>query len=170
MAPDGSYRPELPDCGVYTHWPSSGTDWIHPADVATANALIPSRRIFERTHYDGTFYHLQYGDHHIRVRPTMWQPVRNLDVHIGDRVEILSDFGQSDPGIAQITDILADLRHDSVQFRLQQRDLLLPALFRRSQFRLLVPRFRLHESFYPHPPAHFRPPANIDMLIVDELT
>lgn len=169
MASAGSYRPDLPDYGVYALWPSHGTSWIHPEDVSTAIALIPSRRVFERLAYDGTYYHLRYGAEHFRVLPTMWQTVPALDVRIGDQVEILSDFGQEDPGIATVTDILADLLHNRIEYRLRQRELALPSLVTRDQFRLLSPRFQLHESFYPHPPAHFLPPKNFDMLKVDDL-
>ncbi len=104
MSIEVAYRPDLPDFGVYLHWPAAGLDWIHPDDLPVAERWIPSPRVFRRFHYDGNYYHLQYGDSTLRVQPTMWTSVPRIDVQVGDQVELLSQFGQKDPCIATIED------------------------------------------------------------------
>ncbi|MCC6507966.1 MAG: hypothetical protein IT423_02590 [Pirellulaceae bacterium] len=165
-----SYRPDLPDYGAYLRWPVAGTDWIHPDDIALAESLIPSARVFRRLQYDGQYYHVQYGTVMLRVRPTMWTQMPVCDVQVGDRVEIISRFGQQDPGIAIVADVLANRSADNYEFRLQRGEMSLPQLFVREQFQLLTLRYRLRSGYYIHQPARFAPPADMVMLNVGDLS
>ena len=54
--------PPLPDYGCIARWPEDGQGFIHPDDVAVTNKLIPSERVLRRDHFDGSYYHVRYGD------------------------------------------------------------------------------------------------------------
>ncbi len=112
-------RPDLPDYGVYLQWPTQGVDWIHPDDVALAQRLIPSPRVFQRFLFDGQYYHLRYGTETLRVLPSMWTSVGRIDVQVGDRVELLSHFGQKDPGIAVIEEIHCGRAEGQIEYWLR---------------------------------------------------
>ena len=169
MLQDSSYRPALPDFGVYTHWPVQGCGWIHPHDIGTALRLIPSRRVFERLRFDGSYYYLRYGNHRLRVRPSMWLRVPEVDVRVGDRVELLSGFGRFDPGIATVTEVLFNSSRQSFEFVMRRGAMVLPQRLGREQFRLLSRRYRLRSSHVSQQPPRFCPPADIELLNVGDL-
>ena len=100
------YRPHLPDWGVYLRAPADGNAWVHPEDLQLAQTLIPSRRVFKRVRWDGEFYHLHYGPHQLRVRPTMWRRTPDVDLEVNQLVELLARSGAHDAGIYRIADIL----------------------------------------------------------------
>jgi hypothetical protein len=79
-----------PKYGYFPWWPEEGEAWIHPEDVATARAMIPSGRIFRRDGRSGDFMLLHYGDATLRIRPTLWQEVEPEGFEIGDWVEVRS--------------------------------------------------------------------------------
>ncbi len=164
-----SYRPDLPDFGAYLFWPSDGVSWIHPHDIAVARQLLPSRRVFQRVRYDETYYHLHYGHHRIRVRPTMWTQLPACDVQVGDQVELLSLLGQEEPGIATVAEILANRGATGFEFRLRRTRMVLPKIFVREQFRLIRNRHRLRVGYYTHQSPRFVPPQDIELLNVGEL-
>ena len=169
MTTEVAYRPDLPDFGVYLHWPAAGLDWIHPDDISLAERWIPSPRVFQRVHYDGTYYHLEYGPSRLRVRPTMWTSVPRIDVQVGDQVELLSHFGQKDPCVATIEDIYCQRAEGQVEFWLRRGQMTLPQSFCRSDFRPLALRHHLRTGYYIHQPPRFFPPADLELLKVDSL-
>jgi hypothetical protein len=122
---EGISWPELPDCGVYLAWPEEGADWIHPDDLAAAEELIPSNRIFRRISFDGTYYLLRYGDRALRVKPTMWLRVQDEGIWIGDQVEIKGDFLSNEPSIAIVVDSRFDAGTGLIAYTLIQRDMIL---------------------------------------------
>lgn len=160
----------MPDFGAYLVWPTAGIDWIHPDDIELASRLIPSRRVFHRIRFDGVYYHLEYGAIRIRVKPTMWIGLQRCDVLVGDRVELISHFGQYDPGIATIVDVHCNRSGDGFEFRLRRTEMTIPAIFTRNQFRLLAQRCRLRVGYFPHEPPKYSPPPDIELLYVGELT
>lgn len=164
-----SYRPDLPDFGVYSDWPAPGHSWIHPHDIALASRLIPSRRVFERVRYDGTYYHLRYGSIRLRVRPSMWTRVPSVDVRVGDRVELLNHFGRFEPGIATVTEIFARLEQATFEFSVRRGSMELPQRLVRDQFRLLSTRHKLRSPAFTHPVPKFLPPADLELLNVGDL-
>jgi hypothetical protein len=165
-----SYRPDLPDFGVYIHWPAPGFSWIHPHDIALAAQLIPSRRVFQRVRFDDTYYHLRYGRKLIRVRPTLWTRMPMTDVLVGDRIELSSQFGRNDPGLACVVDVLANRQRDGFEYVLRRGEMVLPKSFRRDEFRLLSVRHRLRSGYYAHPAAQYSPPADLERLDVGDLS
>ncbi len=165
-----SFRPELPDWGVYLRWPTAGQSWIHTADLAAALKLIPSRRIFQRTRWDNTFYQLHYGAISIRVRPTMWVRVENLDLSVGQQVELLSHHGENEAGVFTISDMLFSPQKQQVEFYLRRRDMTLPKSFTRKDLRPLVVRYQLRTGYFQHQTPTARLPADLDLLNVGDLT
>ena len=170
MEQNSSYRPDLPDFGIYARWPEVGCSWIHPQDVAAALRLLPSRRVLERWRFDGTYYHLRYGMRRLRVRPSFWTRVDRVDVRVGDRVELLSDFGRLEPGIATVTEVFASARGESFEFVMRRGAMVLPARFHREQFRVLTRRPRLRTGTFDHQLPKFVPPHDIELLNVGELS
>ncbi len=141
MNPDD--RPELkvPDrFGVYLRWPQDGNDWIHPEDVELTNQLIPGRRIFQRHALDGDYSKYTYGEHSIRLKPTLWLEVESDGYLVGDRVEIRSQMGKRDPSIATIEDVLWNQHEQFVEYTLVVNGTTLPTSFR---FAEIQPVFKL---------------------------
>lgn len=165
-----SYRPELPDWGVYLTWPMEGHSWIHPADLSLALRLIPSQRVFHRTRWDKTFYQLHYGELSIRVRPTLWVRVEEVDLQVGQQVELLARQGANDPGIFTVCDILFCPRKQVIEFSLSQRGMTLPRKFSREDIRPLRVVQHLRSGYYQHPPQTSQFPPDLDLLNVGELT
>lgn len=165
-----SYRPALPDFGVYTHWPSAGFSWIHPHDIALAGRLIPSRRVFQRVRFDDTYYHLRYGRKQIRVRPTLWTLMPPADVHVGDQVELRCNFQRNEPGLASVVEVLANRQLDGFDFILRRGQMILPRSFTRSDFHLLSVRHHLRSGYYEHPVAKYSPPVDLEKLDVGDLS
>lgn len=165
-----TYRPELPDWGVYLRWPEDGNDWIHPEHTALAQTLIPSRRIFNRTDWDGEFYHLNYGKHHLRVRPSMWTPIGPIDLCIEQQVELLAQFGKHDPGIFRIEDILYTPEHQSVEFILRRGDIVLETPFTRQDIKPIFVRHHLRTGFYEHVEPKQAEDFHTETLDVGDLT
>ncbi len=164
-----SYRPELPDWGVYLTWPAEGQSWIHAADLSIALRLIPSRRVFHRTRWDRSFYQLHYGELSFRVRPTMWVRVDAVDLQVGQQVELLARDGANDPGIFSIRDILYCPRKSQVEFALSQRGMVLPKRFAREDLRPLKVVHKLRSGFFQHLPQRSNFPPDIDLLNVGDL-
>jgi hypothetical protein len=165
-----SYRPELPDWGVYLTWPTDGQSWVHPADLSLALRLIPSRRVFQRTHWDRTFYQLRYGELSIRVRPTLWVQVAAVDLQVGQQVELLARNGTNDPGIFTIHDILFCPRKQAIEFSLTQRGMVLLRVVSREDLRPLRVVHQLRSGFFQHLPQTFKFPPDLELLNVGELT
>ncbi len=165
-----SYRPELPDWGVYLTWPTEGQSWIHAADLGLALSVLPSRRVFHRTRWDRTFYQLHYGELSIRVRPTMWVRVESVDLQVGQQVELLSRDRTNDPGIFKIRDILFCPRKGVVEFALSQRGMTLPRMYSRDDLRPLNVVHNLRVGYFQHLPQKSRLPSDIELLDVGNLT
>ncbi len=165
-----SYRPELPDWGAYLRWPSNGDEWIHPQDVELVRRLIPSRRVFRRSQWDGEFYHLHYGEKSFRVRPSMWVRVPDIDLDVGQQVELLSCQQRNDPGIYRIADIYFVPASGEIEYGLQSEELRLKRKFHRDDLRPLHVKHHLRSGYYEHPPATASIPDDVELLDVGKLT
>lgn len=160
------YRPDLPDFGIYNLWPTPGTDWIHPDDVALVESLIPSSRVFERIRYEPPYYVLRYGDQSFRVKPAMWMRIAPTELQVGEQIEMLSCFGKYEPGIARIREITFNTQTHQYEYFLRKNDIDLPQPFAREQIRQLHERFELHESYTNHPKPKCVPTSSADLLDV----
>lgn len=167
---EDSYRPELPDWGVYLRWPNDGEAWIHPEDVGLVRRLIPSRRVFCRTAWDGEFYHLHYGELNFRVRPSMWVRVPDIDLEVGQQVELLSRHRQNDPGIFRIAGIFFVPTTGEVEYALQNDELTLNRRFCRIDLKPLRVTHELRPGNYEHPPVTSNIPDDVELLDVGRLT
>jgi hypothetical protein len=165
-----SYRPELPDWGVYLTWPAEGQSWIHPADLSNALRLIPSHKVFHRTRWDESFYQLHYGELTIRVRPTLWMRVAPVDLQVGQQVELLARNGANTPGIFTVRDILFCPCKQEIEYSLSQRGMTLQKMFSREDLRPLRVVHSLRNNFFQHQPQSSRFPPDLELLNVGELT
>lgn len=164
-----SQRPNLPDFGCYLRWPEMGESWIHPEDIDRTKLLLPSRRVFKRTRWDGEFYWLQYGEHCIRVRPTLWVRVQDTDLDVGQQVEVLARFGENDAGIFRIVDILLHTDSGEVEFYLQQSELPLKRRFSRLDIRAVEISYNLRSDFFEPEPQKSHIPDDVELLDVGDL-
>ncbi len=87
-------------------------------------------------------------------------------MQVGDRVELLSHFGQKDPGIAVIEEIHCGRAEGQIEYWLRHREMTLPQSFSRSDFRPLMLRHHLRTGYYIHQPPRFFPPADLELLKV----
>ena len=165
-----SYRPDLPDFGIYLRWPMDGDDWIHPDDLELARQLIPSRRVLSRQRWDGEYYHLHYGHWRLRVKPSMWLRVPDIDLEVGQQVELLSCHFRNDPAICRLTEILYCPVSQRFQFYLRGPALKLVKTFNRDDLRPLHVRHELREGYYQHPPTTAQLPQDLELLNVGDLT
>ena len=165
-----SLRPDLPDFGAFLKWPISGTDWIHPEDVDQAQVLVPSNRVFRRDRWDGTYYWLHYGDQTLRVKPCMWQRTPDIDIEVGQRVEVLSKQGENDPGIFKVAEIHFLKEAQEVEFILSRDDLVISHSFRRDDFRPLEVKHHLRQGFFEHQTPKASIPEDVSMLDVGDIT
>ena len=165
-----SYRPALPDWGVYMRWPSDDEEWIHPQDLDVVRQLVPSRRVFRRAAWDGEFYLLHYGDLSFRVRPSMWVRVPDIDLEVGQQVELLSRHQKNDPGIYRIAGIFFVPTTGEVEYALQNDELTLKRKFCRTDLQPLRVKHQLREGYYEHPPVKSNIPDDVELLDVGRLT
>lgn len=129
--------PLLPDYGVYLWWPQAGHSWIHPDDVALANHLIPGERVFRRERYDGLHYHLRHGDQTLRVRPTIWLPVKYEGVDVGDRVEVLAEGIEREAFVAVVDAMHYYRPKKQIEYHLRRRGQLLPRRYLVTELRAI---------------------------------
>lgn len=162
--------PELPDWGVYLRWPKDGHDWIHPSDLELAEQLIPSRRIFRRSRWDGSHYWLNYGKHCLRVAPTLWLSVSKLDLEVGQQVELLSRHGENDSGIFRIRDILFCEVTQEAEYFLMRGEVRLSRQFKRRDLKPLQVQHHLRSGFYRHQAPGYQRRPGAEALDVGDLT
>lgn len=128
-----------PVYGCFPRWPVEGTSWLHPDDVTLALALIPSDRIFCRRWSSGEFSQLTYGQLAIRARPILWQVVPPSRFQVGDLVEIRSQLGQRQAGLAIVREVFWNRHADAAWYALEQREMILPQKFDDSQLSPVEP-------------------------------
>ncbi len=165
-----TYRPALPDWGAYLVWPLEGNEWIHPEDRELAERLLPSQRVFTRTLWDGQFYHLNYGTQRIRVQPSMWLKVPDVDLCIDQQVELLHREGQNDPGIFRIAEIFYAPERNIVEYCLHGISLKLDQRFSREDLRPILVKHDLKVGFYEHEKPKSKIPDDVKLLNVGQLT
>jgi hypothetical protein len=107
-----------PKYGYFPWWPEDGDEWIHPADVAAARAMIPSGRVFRRDGNDGDYVLMHYGAVTLRVRRTLWVEVEPEGLEIGDWVEVLSRGMLNEPRTGIIRDMLWDERSRAMRYQI----------------------------------------------------
>lgn len=164
-----SYRPDLPDWGSYLRWPSEDQEWIHEEDIESASELLPSRRIWKRYRWDGEFYWLSYGTTVLRVRPTMWTRVPDIDLEVGQQIELLGRHGRNDRGIFRIHEILYSQQGHIAEYYLRRDELILERAFHRVDLKPTYIKHSLRSEFYQHQPPRLAASSDIDSLDVGDL-
>ena len=94
-----------PKYGYFPWWPENGNDWVHPEDIATARAMIPSGRIYRRDGTSGPYVVLHYGEVRLRVKRTLWQEVEPEGFEIGDWVEVVAQASMVFVQAGELADI-----------------------------------------------------------------
>lgn len=155
-----SLSPNMPDYGVYLVWPCEGNQWIHVDDVAIVEHLIPSNRVFRRSLFDGEYYHLNYGDQRLRVRPTMWLQVPDEGLWIGDQIEIIANFYENEPCIGKIVEMRLDQNLNRILYSIESREQILPRNYLVEELKQLHQHVQLRESDFRSSPVIN--PTNLD--------
>lgn len=164
-----SYRPDLPDWGMFPRPPEAGLDWVHPDDVELAQKWIPSARIFRRSKWDGEYYWLHYGPHVLRLRPSLWTPTPPVDLEVDQQVELLARQGANDAGIFRISEILFNEGQHQIEFYLKRDELILSRAFEREDLQPLHEHHELRTGFYEHETPKLAAPDDLDTLDVGNL-
>ncbi len=144
-------RPNLPDYGVFLRWPHPGESWVHPEDLDAAQMLIPGDRVFRRFDFDGDYYHYNYGDTLLRLKPAMWLPVNSEGLDIGNLVEVLPRFGRNEPMVGRIGQMRYDREEARIRYWLIWRDQLVPHGYLAEDLRNLTPNQQLRPGNTVHP-------------------
>lgn len=144
------YRPDLPDWGAYVRWPHDDDHWIHPEDLPLASQLLPSRRVWRREKWDGKYYLLRYGRNSIRVQPSMWTRAPDVDLNVGQQVELLARHGKNDRGIYELHEIMLSTSQLAIEFFLRRGEMILERSFSRDDLRPLSVHYHLRSGFYKH--------------------
>lgn len=143
--------PKLPDYGCIARWPEDGQGFIHPDDVATVNKIIPSERILRRDFFDGTYYHVRYGEIRFRLRPCLWLPVRTEGIDIGDQVETVGVGMERELFVAQVAGMYFVRRKGRILYRLARAGKMLPKLVLADHLRLLTEKEKVREGDVKYP-------------------
>ncbi len=128
-----------PKYGCFPWWPEDGNDWVHPEDVATARAMIPSGRVFRRDGAEGDYQLMHYGETTLRVRRTLWQEVEPEGFEIGDWVEVLSRGMRNEPRTGIIRDVLWDARSDRLHYLITENDVPINEVYTRDDLEHVEP-------------------------------
>jgi hypothetical protein len=128
-----------PKYGYFPHWPQDGNDWLHPADVATARAMIPGPRVFRRDGVVGEYSMLHYGNVTLRVRPALWQEVQSEGIEIGDWVEVIARGMLNEPRTGTIREILWDENARALRYQIEEAGQAVEKMYARADFQRVEP-------------------------------
>jgi hypothetical protein len=127
-----------PKYGYFPWWPEDGDDWVHPADVAAARAMIPSGRVFRRDGREGEYLLMHYGETMLRVRRTLWQEVETEGFEIGDWVEVLSRGMLNEPRTGVVREMLWDERARALRYQISENGQPIEQLYAREDLQQVV--------------------------------
>lgn len=112
-----------PKHGHFPWWPEDSDSWVHPEDVATARAMIPSPRVWRR---DGEtsagLVVMRYGEARIRVRRTLWITVEWEGYDLGDLVEVRPRGMTNEPHTGAIREMHWDTHQGRLRYQLTLAD------------------------------------------------
>lgn len=128
-----------PKYGYFPWWPEDGDAWVHPEDVATARAMIPSNRVFCRDGMSGQYHVIRYGDITLRVRQKMWQEVEAEGLAIGDWVEVQTRGMRNAPRTGLIREMLWEEQAKELRYQLSEAGKPIEKLFAREDLKRVEP-------------------------------
>jgi hypothetical protein len=111
---------EYPFYVRYPRWPVDGEAWIHPEDRDEARPLILSDRVFRCDGVEEGYNVLRYGKVRIRVKPALWDEVSGEGFDVGQEVELRSNWGRNEPGLAEICEMFWSPYHGRIRYRVRQ--------------------------------------------------
>ncbi|MCP4191957.1 MAG: hypothetical protein GY768_15200 [Planctomycetaceae bacterium] len=126
-----------PRYGYFPRWPENGNTWIHPADITIARNTIPSFQIWRREETHTPYELLSQGEITIRVLPSLWTQIPSEGIEIGDWVEVKSRLQNNTYRIAKIREMHWNTRSQSIDYRVEFRQFILPNKLTRADLRLL---------------------------------
>jgi hypothetical protein len=136
-----SFAP-YPDCyGVFAWWPDDrnlggeGEQWLHPYDEVLAADYLPSDRVWQRFRGEGMFDLYCQGEIRFRAQPRMWIEVGYEGYWIGDFVELLSQQGERDPFVAEISDVRWNRQTRELEYLLNRAGHMMVQRFSSREFR-----------------------------------
>lgn len=139
-------RVQLPDYGAFLHWPEPGTAWIHADDAVRASDLIPSRRVFCRERFDGTYYHLRYGEARLRIRPVMWLSLESDGFDVGQQVEVSGVGLAREPFVGEIIGMEYYRRSREIRYTVRRAGVVQQRLYVASELKTVSTKSALSQS------------------------
>lgn len=115
--------------------------WVHPDDLELASQIIPGYRIFRREpcrvqeERDEGYAEIFYGAQSLRIKPIVWLEVTPEGFDIDDRVEILSDQGKRQPGLATIKQIYWNRYSQQIEYTLIGNELVFRRVYSHLELR-----------------------------------
>ena len=115
--------------------------WVHLEDLELASQIIPGYRIFRRVpcrgqeDHDKGYAEIFYGDQSLRILPIVWLEVTPEGFTIGDRVEILSDQGKRQPGLATIKEMRWNRYTQQIEYTLVGNELVFRRVYSNEELR-----------------------------------
>jgi len=115
--------------GVFLWGSDQLSKWVHPNDLELAAGIIPGYRVFRREpchskeDRDLGYAEIFYGVQSLRIRPIVWLTVEPEGFTVGDRVEVLSDQGKRQPGLATILEMRWNRYTQVIEYKLRGNEL-----------------------------------------------
>jgi hypothetical protein len=133
-----------PKYGYFRWWPETSNlvdsdAWLHPDDVATARAMIPSGRVFRREGTDGEFGLFHYGDVTLRAKPVLWQEIEPEGFEIGDWVEVRTRGMTNEPRTGTIAEMMWDEHAGEIRYQIVENGARIDAEYTRDDLKPVDP-------------------------------
>jgi hypothetical protein len=100
--------------------------------------MVPSRRVFRRESFDGTFYSLRYGRRRFRIRPVLWLSLPDEGIDVGGQVEVRGLALHAEPMIARVMHVLWNRPQRRIEYLLRSRGMRLHRPYIASELRLVT--------------------------------
>lgn len=134
--------------GVFLWGTNRLSEWVHADELELAAEIVPGYRVFRRepceNESDRETGHarLWYGRQSFRAKPIVWLEVEPEGFEVGQRVEVKSDYGKRQPGLATIAEMNWNRYEKRIEYSLRGVDLKLNRVFFASELR---PAIKLKE-------------------------
>ena len=158
---------QFPKFGCLLLWPEAGTDWIHPDDAKILSSLVPSERIWRKYAFSEPYYFMNYGDIHVRIRPTLWTELASDQLvdnsfEVGEAVEIRTRFGKNAPAIGRVVEKKFRKHLGTIEYTVRSRNYEIPRRFHAADLVSLESKTTISESTFSHPAPRMIEPESRD--------
>jgi hypothetical protein len=130
--------------GVFLWGSNRLAEWVHPDEQALAEEIVPGYRVFRREpclgqlDRDDGYARLWYGQQSFRAKPIVWLEVEPEGFAVGDRVEVKSEYGKRQPGLATIVEMKWNRYEKRIEYSLRGNDLTLERIYHADELRSAV--------------------------------